>query len=300
VSPLGYVTAPRLDALGQRYQGDIVLQAPCILPLPDGGVSHAVGPAILLTPTCDFAMKTGGEMRLLFAIEAFTPGSALRQQFAQNVVPQHAVPLPPLEAFWPLGGAVLLRRPSPMRAALFATLRRVATLNEPGLRALLVGHTRYYLRTVIDGLQVPVPLDDPRPLWSAIDDAGMERRFIARRDAVNHAMEVAIGALAQHHGVTAVSTALSLYRLQAVAARSAISVAACDAVQMLLAAEQTLKAIYQQPPRDPNRVEQTLRGILDDLEQVGMVLQERDPRQFSEQQYRALVQEQPLAEPNPR
>lgn len=295
----GYVTAPRLAAMGQRYQGDIVVEAPLISPLSDGGVSPAAGPAVLLTPTCDFALKTGGEMRMLYAIEVFTPESALRLQFGQNVVPQHAVPLPPLESLSPLGGAVLLRRASPIHADQFEALRRVATLNEAGLRALLVGHTRYYLRTVIDGMQLPMPPDDPRQLWSAIDGAGEERRFVARRDAVNRALEVAIGALAQHHGVTALSTAMSLYRLQAIAARQAMSAPACQAVQKRVSSEQTLKTIYQQPPRDPDRVEPALREILVDLERVGTVLQERDPVQFSEQRYRALIQEQPLTDANP-
>jgi len=39
----------------------------------------------------------------------------------------------------------------------------------------------------------------------------------------------------------------------------------------------------------------TLDRLLTELEFVGSVLQERDPRQFTEQQYRALI-----LEPSPR
>jgi len=201
--------------------------------------------------------------------------------------------MPPSEWFLPLGGAVLLRRASPIHADQFEALARVATLNETGLRALLVGHTRYYLRTVVDGTQLPIPPDDPRRLWNAIDEAQEERRLVARRDAANRALEVAIGALAQHYGVTALGTAMSLYRLQAIAEREAISAAACDAVQALVAAERTLKTIYQRPPPNSDRVEPALRSVCADLERVGAVLQERDPTQFGEQRYRALVQAQP-------
>jgi len=115
--PPGYVTAPRLDTRGQRYQGDIVVEAPLLVPLADGRLSHVAGPAVLLTPTCDFAFKSGGEMRMLYAIEVFRPESALRLQFGQNVVPQHAAPFAAI-------GVVLAAWRGSTLAACFADSRR--------------------------------------------------------------------------------------------------------------------------------------------------------------------------------
>mgnify|MGYP001327307886 CR=1 FL=1 len=249
-----------------------------------------VRPAILLTPTCDFALKAGGDVRQLCAIEAFTPDSPLRQQFAQNVVPQHVVPLPPLDSLLPHGGAVQLRRASPIHATRLDGLPRVTTLDEAGLRALLVGHTRYYLRTVMDGTQILLSPDDPRLLWGAIDTAGAERKFAAKRDAVEQALEIAIVALAQHHGVSGPSPAISLLRLHALAEREEVPSAARAAIGSLVDVERTLLGIYRAPPRDPTSLRPILEHLLADIETVGRVLQERAPVQFDESRYRALIQ----------
>lgn len=288
--PFSYIAAARLDPAGQHFQGDIFAAALLLQSTPEGGVHAALHPAILLTPTCDFALKAGGDTRQLCAIEVFAADSLLRAQFAQNVVPQHVVPLPPLDPLLPHGGAVLLRRASPVHAAQVDALARATTLNEAGLRALLVGHARYYLRTAIDGAQIKFPADDPRVLWSAIDDAAAERKFIAKRDAVEWALELAIAALAQHHGVAAPSVAISLSRLHAIAERKAASAAACSAINTLVGMEQTLKDIYQHPPRDSASLHPVLERVLTDLERVARVLQEQDPAQFNEQRYRALLQ----------
>lgn len=288
--PFGYIAASRLEPTGRRFQGDIFAAAPLIQPTEEGGAHAALHPAILLTPTCDFALKAGGDVRQLCAIEVFTLDSPLRAQFAQDVVPQHVVPLPPLDPLLPHGGAVLLRRASPVHAALVDTLTRVTTLNEAGLRALLVGHTRYYLRTAIDGAPVRLSADDPRLLWSAIDDAAAGRKFIAKRDAVERALERTIAALAQYHGVAAPSVAISLSRLNAIAERAAASPAACAAIDMLVGMEGTLRDIYLHPPRDPTSLLPFLEGVLIDLEWVARVLQEQNPAQFDERRYRALLQ----------
>jgi hypothetical protein len=288
----GYILPARLDPVGQRYQGDIVAAAPILCPLPTGATGVETHPAISLSPTCDFALKASGDIRYVCAIEVLTLESPLRQQFAQNTVPQHVVPLPPLDPLLPYGGAVLLRRTSPIHVQQLETLTRVATVDAAGLQSLLVGHTRYYVRIVIDGTHIAIPPDDPRLLWSAVDAALVERRVIAKRDAVARAEEIAIAALAQHHGVKAPNTAISLYRLSAIAAREAASPSVCAAIRMLLATMKRLEEIYLVPPHDPTSSIPELNRLASDLEIVGRVLQERNPVQFNEQQYRALIQGQ--------
>jgi hypothetical protein len=292
VAASGYILPLRLDPTGQRYQGDIFVGAPILCPLPAGDTSVETHPAVLLSPTCDFALKASGDIRQICAIEVFTVESPLRQQFAQNVAPQHVVPLPPLDPLLPHGGAVLLRRASAIHVQQLDALIRVATVDAAGLRSLLVGHTRYYLRAIIDGAQLAIPPDDPRLLWDAIDAALGERRFVMKRDAVARALELAIAALAQHHGVKAPNTAISLNRLSAVAVREAVSPPACVAIRTLVATVRRLEAIYLAPPNDPASSLPVLNRLVTELEGVGRVLQERNPSQFSEQQYRALIQGQ--------
>ncbi|MCL4540841.1 MAG: hypothetical protein M1396_00630 [Chloroflexi bacterium] len=132
MSPSGYITAPRLVPRGQHLQGDIFEAVPFLVPTAHGSAEIEKLLAILLTPTCDFAVKTGGDLRQVYAIEVLTLDSPLRQQFAKDVVPHHVFPLPLLDPFLPHGGAVHLRRVSPVHAEQLETSTRVATLNESG------------------------------------------------------------------------------------------------------------------------------------------------------------------------
>lgn len=283
-----YIVASRLDPSGQRYQGDIFAAAPFLSPTADGRVEIETRPAILLTPTCDFALKTGSGLRQLHAIAVFEPDNPLLRQFRQGIVPQHVVPLPPLPPFMPQGGAALMRHSSPIHTARLERLERVTTLNEVGLRSLLKGHTRYYLRLVIDAAQVPIPPDDPRRLWGALDAVADARGFDNKRDAVMEALKIAITAVAQHYGVTAPTHGVSLYRLRALSEKGAVSVLGRQAIDKMVAMEGGLVEVYRHPPRDKTSSAPLVDRCLVDLAEAAWVLQERDAPQFPESKYRAL------------
>lgn len=155
------------------------------------------------------------------------------------------------------------------------------------MRALLVGLTRYYLRTQLDSTQIPIPADDPRLLWNAIDIARGEQKVKDKRDKVNRVLEVAIEAIIRHHGLRAPSVA-GLHMLQIIAQKNALSKESCSAIYTMLDIRERLLKTYQNPPRDFNELRPVLDDFLTELEQAGIVLQERSPVQVTEQQYNNL------------
>ncbi|MCL4540842.1 MAG: hypothetical protein M1396_00635 [Chloroflexi bacterium] len=155
------------------------------------------------------------------------------------------------------------------------------------MRALLVGLTRYYLRTQLDSTQIPIPADDPRLLWNAIDIARGEQKVKDKRDKVNRVLEVAIEAIIRHHGLRAPSVA-GLHMLQIIAQKNALSKESCSAIYTMLDIRERLLKTYQNPPRDFNELRPMLDDFLTELEQASIVLQERSPVQVTEQQYNNL------------
>jgi|GEM_PF-2130268 len=302
MSSFGYITAPRLSACGQLYQGDIFTAAPFLVPTAEGTTRTEAFPAVLLTPTCDFALKSGGDIRHLYAIEVFKPDSPLLQRFSQGPIPQHLLPLPPVAPMLPHGGAVHFRKSSPVHKTQLESkegiVARHATLNEAGLRALLMAHTRYYLRLVLDPSQIPIPPDDPRLLWHAIDAVDAIKGYDGRRDALMVALTVAINALARHYGIAAPGPApvgVHLYRLAVLSQQHARLPAELqgidlEAIQTLVTMEYGLRDVYGHPPQDKRTLEPQFQAWLKDLEIVSLAVQARNAPQIPEQVYRNLSQ----------
>lgn len=294
-----YVEESRLLAVGQRYQGDIFTAAPFMYPQADGTAQVESHPAILLTPTCDFALKHDNSIRQLHAIEILDPHSDMLMKIEANQIPQHIHPLPPLLPLMANGGAVLMRQSALIHAEQLAGLQRVTTLNERGLRSLLVGHARYYSRLLVDGAAIPIPADDPRLLWTAIDDAANQTKLVFKRDALWSAMEVASAAMAIHYGLIADKKmqGVGLQRLEALAekeAASSLSARTGEAIRQLVDVRRTLNGMYGAPPRDTSTLAPEMDRLCATLEQIAVALQEPNPPQVNEAKYRAIVQSQAI------
>jgi hypothetical protein len=279
---IGYIAPPRLASRGaQLLQGDILASAPILQPVESGEAVSFASPALVLTPTCDFALKTGHEQRAVVAIERLDPHSPLLERLRDGTLPLHHSYLPPLDALFPAGGVVNFRRISPIHAARLAACPRVATLTAGGVRALLAAHWRYYARVDVDAASVTLPTDDPRLLWEALDAAAALPGLAERRWALSTALEGAIAALARHHGMGTSSSDASMARLTLLSDKGVLPPATRSAVAALDNVRTTLIALYQVVPRDPQSRASIFQDVVAQLESIAVLLQEAQPLQLT-------------------
>ena len=285
----GYVVAPRLGPQsGQLFQGDIFASVPLLRLAHDEGVETEASLAILLTPTCDFALKQDSERRIVCAVEPLDAATPLFARAQEGKVPLHLFLLPPLDNLFAHGGVVRFRRSSPVHADKLERCARVATLDASGVRGMLAAHFRYYARTDIDPTSIHLQVDDPRRLWEVIDAAVAVPGLAERRHALHNALAVAIEAIARHHGISVTSLDAALAWLTLLTAKDALPAATRDIVHTLNGERANLIALYGVVPRDLERH----RPILDDmaaaLERVALLLQERDPYQITDKDLRRI------------
>jgi hypothetical protein len=287
----GYFVPPRLAGPGQQLmQGDVFVPIPCPRPAPDGTSIFESSPVILLTPTCDFALKESEPERHIAPIEPLAPDDPRLTRW-QVVVSRHLLLLPPLPDLLPHGGLIHFRRSTSVHADSLERATRVATLNEAALRSLLAAHTTYYTRATINPNTVPIAQDDPRLLWQAIDAAEAVASLAERRHALQQALAVAVQALARHHGIVAPSPEAALAWLPLLAERDVLPLSSAAAVACLVDVERTLRALYQVLPANLESHRTQLDQVVDQLERLGAVLQERHPLQLTP----ALLREAGLA-----
>ncbi len=285
----GYIVPPRLGPQsGQLFQGDIFASVPLLRLAYDEKVETEVSLAILLTPTCDFALKQDSERRTVCAVEPLDPATPLFARIQEGKVPLHLFLLPPLDNLFAHGGAVHFRRSSPVHANLLERCTQVATLDASGVRDMLAAHFRYYARTDIDPTSIQLQVDDPRRLWEAIDAAVAVPGLAERRHALHDALTVAVEAVARHHGIDATSLDAALAWLTILTAKDVLPLMTRDTVRMLNEERVSLVALYRVVPRDLERHKPILDGMVAALERVAFLLQERDPYQITDKDLRRI------------
>jgi hypothetical protein len=281
---IGYVASPRLAPPGaQLYQGDIFAAVPLLHPTADGKVLRQESPGLVLTPTCDFALKGGHEHRVVVAIDPLEPDNPLLMDPARRPVPLHLLLLPPLDALFPTGGVVNFRRVSPIHATRLEACARLATLTAEGVRQLLAAHWRYHARVDLDASSVVLPPDDPRLLWEALDAATAVPSLAERRDSLSKALEVAVAALSRHHGMSANAVDATMARLKLLSERNVLPPATRDVVGTLDTARMTLIELYRRLPRDLQSQTATFQNLAANLEEIALLLQEPLPLQITAQ-----------------
>ena len=285
----GYIVPPRLGPQsGQLFQGDIFASVPLLRLVHDEEVETEASLAILLTPTCDFALKQDSERRTVCAVEPLDAATPLFARVQEGKVPLHLFLLPPLDTLFAYGGAVHFRRSSPVHANLLERCARVATLDASGVRDLLAAHFRYYARTGIDPTSIQLQVDDPRRLWEAIDAAVAVPGLAERRPALHNALAVAVEAVARHHGIGATSRDAALAWLTLLTAKEALPATTRDIIHMLNGERASLVALYSVVPRDLERHKPAFDGMVAALERVALLLQERDPYQVTDKDLRRI------------
>lgn len=262
-------------------QGDLFAEVPLLKPTAEGGAAIIPRPAVLLTPTCDFALKSGGPERQVALVEPLAADDPRRAAWRAGAIPRHVLLLPPLPGLLPEGGLVHFRITSLVHAETLERAERVATLDAAGLRQLLAALTIYSARALVAAEQIPIGPDDPRLLWEMLDAARATPALAARRHALQEALAVAVRALAQHHGIAAPSPAAALVWLPLLAERGTLPASSRDAVAMLLAVESALRELYRVLPANLPAHQARFDQILVWLEELGVVLQERDPLQLT-------------------
>ena len=285
----GYIVAPRLGPQsGQLFQGDIFASVPLLHSTPDGNGDSESSFAILLTPTCDFALKHDSERRIVCAVEPLDPATPLFARVQEGKVPLHIFLLPPLDNLFAYGGVVHFRQTSPVHVGRLDRCARAATLDASGVRGMLAAHFRYYTRTDIDSTSIQLQVDDPRRLWEAIDAAVAVPGLAERRHALQHTLTVAVEAVARHHGIGATSLDAALAWLTILTERGALSTATRDVVYALNEGRANLIALYGVVPRDLDRHKPIIESIAAALERVALLLQERDPYQITDKDLRRI------------
>ncbi len=285
----GYVVAPRLGPQsGQLLQGDVFASVPLSRPTPDGGVEIETSTAVLLTPTCDFALKHDSDLRTVYAVDPLDPATTIFARVQEGKVPLHLSALPSLDALFVHGAVVRFRHPSSIHARVLERCARVGTLDASGLRDLLATQFRYYTRTDIDPSSIQPQVDDPRRLWEAIDAAAAVPGLAERRHALQSALAVSVEAVACHHGIGAASLDAILAWLTLLSAKEALPPTTRGVVRALNEWRATLIALYAVIPRDlePRRPE--LGDMAAALERVALLLQERDPYQITDKDLRRI------------
>ncbi|GAC1519751.1 MAG: hypothetical protein NVS2B16_26320 [Chloroflexota bacterium] len=281
-----YIVPPRLaDTRGQHMQGDVFKDVPFLHAGPRGTHTLALQWGLLLTPTCDFALKDDHVERQLVPIQ---PGDYARhyQEGAASPVPLHLFLLPPLAGDLPTGAVINFRRAQEVHAQELERATRVATLGEINLRRLLAAHTTYFTRAAIDPSNLPIAPDDPRVLWRAIDDVHTISSAVERRTALEKALAIAIRGIARHHGIAAPTEAGALVWLEELSRQKILPVRTRKVVRELGKAQKLLLGLYRITPRELSQKEEEYRLILNQLEGAGSVLQERAPKQVTPQDLR--------------
>ncbi len=285
----GYVVAPRLGPQsGQILQGDVFASVPLPRPTPEGGVEIETSAAILLTPTCDFALKHGSDLHTVYAVDPLDPATAIFARVQEGRVPLHLSALPPSDALFAHGAVVRFRHPSSIHIGMLERCARVATLDASGLRDLLAAQFRYYTRTDIDPSSIQLQVDDPRLLWEAIDAAAAVPGLAERRHALQNALAISVDAVARHHGIGGASLDAALAWLTLLSAKEALPPTTRDVVRALNEERANLIALYAVIPRDlePRRPE--IEDMVAALERVALLLQERDPYQITDKDLRRI------------
>jgi hypothetical protein len=282
-----YIVPPRLaGADGQYMQGDVFRDVPFLNMCADGSPTVESEWGLLLTPTCDFALKDDHPERHLIPVEPVGPVSEDREATSPRL-PLHLLPLSPLSQHLPHGAVVNFRRAQQVPAQRLQLATRVATLNHGALRQCLAAHTTYYTRSSVDPSAIDVPADDPRLLWQAIDSAHAIPGLAAKRSTLDGVLAVAIRALARHHGVHAPSDAAALVWLEVLTKQKLLPPSSRKAVRGLSRAQKTLLALYKVTPKDLGQKDAEYRLLFQELERVGTILQERSPRQVTAEDLRS-------------
>lgn len=273
-----YVIPPRLlESGGQIMQGDVFRDISFGNLLPGAGEDIVYAAGILLTPTCDFALKGSHPERQLAPVEALP--AAARDGVVRT--PHHLLFLPPLQELLPYGGVLHFRRIVTIHADALVPANRPATLNASGLRALLAAQTTYYTRSAVDPTEVPLTADDPRLLWEAIDRARSCSKLSAMRAGLERTTAIAIRALLYHHGLRTDSPAQSLVLLEELSRHGVFPEGTAGATGILTGAQSTLKGLYALLPARLSSQVQRMQNLATELEEVGRMLQEPHPLQVT-------------------
>lgn len=285
---IAFIRPPRLaDPGGQLMQGDLFAEVPLLRPTADGGATIVAKPAVLLTPTCDFALKRGDLERLVALVEPVASDDRRRTAWRDGAMPRHVLLLPPLPELLPEGGLVHFRLTSLVHAEALERAERVATLDAAGLRRLLAALTTYTTRATVAPDQIPIGPADPRLLWERLDAARAIMGLAERRHTLQEALAVAVDALARHHGVAAPSPAAALVWLPLLAERNLLPASSGAAVAAVLEVERTIRALYRVLPADLAGRQAEFDRACALLEDLGAILQEPDPLQLTPARLRA-------------
>jgi hypothetical protein len=282
-----WIGAPRLrPAGGQLLQGDLFAAVPLPRPEPDGTATTEAGPALLLTPTCDFAVRAGEPVRQLVPVEPLAAADPRPARWGTGPVPWHLHPLPPEPIALPHGGVAHFRRTAPLHPDRLAACHRVATLDAAGLRAFLAAHATYHTRARFDPAQLPIGPDDPRLLWAVVDAARAEPSLVARRPLLERALATAVEALAAHHGLARPSPEAALVRLLRLAEAGLLPDASREAALDLDALRNTILGLYRDDPKGLAGRADEITLVADRLERLAAILQEPHPHQITEAEVR--------------
>jgi hypothetical protein len=280
----GYVSPERLGgtaapAMPQRLQGDLL----------GGAAAAAVSSvaAILLTPTCDVALKADAGVRHLAPVTPLADDDLRPATWTGGQPPLHLCRLARCEPHWPGGALVAFRGTIAVAAATVEEAPRLASLDAVGLRQLLARHTTYWTRAAVAPEAIPLPPDDPRVLWAAVDAARAVPGLAARRHALVAALETAIVALARHHGIGVPSTRAAVLWLRRLTAVGVLPPATGAALERLGAIESTLDGLLDATPAMLGPQEAKFMAIAADLDAVAATLQARDPVQVTPQRLKA-------------
>lgn len=257
-------------------QGDVFRDIPLshLLPNPD---HHQPVAALMLTPTCDFALKGEHPERHIVAAEPLPRHSG----DSKSATPRHILLLPALSGLLPYGGFLNFRRVVTIHNDVLESRKRAATLNADGLRTLLAAQTTYYTRSSVDPAAISLMPDDPRPLWQAIDCANGLPGFASQRAALEEATTLAIRALLYYHGLKTDSPAQALVLLEYCAQHEVFPPTSVEATHLLTEAQSTLKALYAVTPAELPRQRRAFDRLNANLEEIALVLQEPRPLQIT-------------------
>jgi len=257
-------------------QGDLLIEVPFLQPQADGTSTTTRGLAILLTPTCDFALKGNHSIRHVVPL---IPSDPDKPRPSGNM-PLHLHAVPTLIPQLADGGLVNFRGLTPVHHEALVTCTRAATFDEAGWRELIAAYTHYRTRLPIDMASLQLPLDDPRRIWTINQEALSATKLSIAREALQQSVEIAATALLVHHGVHTTNANQAIALLAEMRSRDMLPESTARAGESCETIYTSLRALYMTPVADYARVKPEIKRMLDQLDQVGIVLQEADAPQY--------------------
>jgi hypothetical protein len=267
---------------GLLMQGDLLIEVPFLQPQADGTATTTRGLALLLTPTCDFALKSNHPTRHVVPIAPLEPDKPL----PSGNMPLHLHRVPILAPQLADGGLVNFRGLTSVHHDALATCTRAATLDETGWRGLIAAYTHYRTRLPIDAASIELPVDDPRRIWAINQEALSATKLTDAREALQKSVETAATALLAHHGVHATNVNQAFVLLAEMRTRGMFPESTARVGEFCEEIYASLGKLYMTPVADYARVKPDIKRMLEQLDQVGAVLQEVDAPQYDRKKFK--------------